>query len=131
MPENILETLRVAAGFGLASCIVSLLLTRLLLWLLPKWGMIDKPDFVRHIHKREEIVGLLALDARFVHSYCFGMKVLGTVDDLERVAKEHEIGKVLVTTEVGGEWMNSVQRKCRGIGVHLQRFKCAVESLEP
>ena len=52
MPENILETLRVAAGFGLASCIVSLLLTRLLLWLLPKWGLIDKPDFARHIHKR-------------------------------------------------------------------------------
>ena len=79
---------------------------------------------------REEIVGLLALDARFVHSYCFGMKVLGTVNDLERIAKVHEIGKVLVTTEVGGEWMNSVQRECKDIGVQLQRFKCIEERIE-
>ncbi|OQC16052.1 MAG: putative undecaprenyl-phosphate N-acetylglucosaminyl 1-phosphate transferase [Lentisphaerae bacterium ADurb.Bin082] len=79
---------------------------------------------------REEIVGLLALDARFVHSYCFGMKVLGTVNDLERVAKEHEIGKVLMTTDVGKEWMNSVQCECRNIGVQLQRFKCTEERIE-
>ena len=32
------------------SLFVSLGLTRLMLLLLPKWGMVDKPDFQRHIH---------------------------------------------------------------------------------
>ncbi len=35
-----------------ASLLLSLMLTRLLLWLLPKWGMLDRPDFKRHIHTR-------------------------------------------------------------------------------
>ena len=35
-----------------ASLLLSLVLTRLLLWLLPKWGMLDRPDFKRHIHTR-------------------------------------------------------------------------------
>ena len=89
---------------------------------------IDKHDLTNA--GREEIVGLLPLDARFVHSYCFGMKVLGTVNDLERVVREHQIGKVLVTTEDSGEWMNNVQCECKDIGIQLQRFKCTEERME-
>lgn len=75
-------------------------------------------------------MGLISLDARFVHSYCFGMKVLGTVNDLRRLVGEHQIGKVLVTTAGTGVWVNNIQHECRDIGVQLQRFKCAVENIE-
>ena len=56
MGGNIFDT-PVITLMGLASlaCVTvafSMALTRLMLWLLPKWGMIDKPDFARHIHTR-------------------------------------------------------------------------------
>ena len=44
------QTMMVAAILSLVSAAISLLLTRLLLRLLPRWGMVDKPDFKRHIH---------------------------------------------------------------------------------
>ena len=75
-------------------------------------------------------MGLISLDARFVHSYCFGMKVMGTVNDLDRIVKEQEIGKVVVTIVDDGEWIHSAAHQCRNIGVQLLRFKCAEERID-
>ena len=50
MPDSISQVIWTAFLLGVAAGIISLLLTRLLLCLLPKWGMVDKPDFSRHIH---------------------------------------------------------------------------------
>ena len=44
------EFLLVLLGLLAVSLLVSLALTRLLLVLLPRWGMVDRPDFKRHIH---------------------------------------------------------------------------------
>ena len=56
MNNNIFDTLTCTfAETAMLACIaaaISLLLTRLLLWLLPLWGMMDKPDFKRRIHTR-------------------------------------------------------------------------------
>ncbi|MBR0460103.1 MAG: hypothetical protein IJJ26_12775 [Victivallales bacterium] len=52
MFQNSLQVLKIALALGVLACFISLILTRLLLWLLPKWGLLDKPDFARHIHTR-------------------------------------------------------------------------------
>lgn len=51
MFRSIQQTLIVSGCLGIAACILSLLLTRFMLTLLPKLGIVDKPDFKRHIHK--------------------------------------------------------------------------------
>ncbi len=52
MFQNSLQVIKIALVLGVLACLISMSLTRLLLWLLPKWGLLDKPDFARHIHTR-------------------------------------------------------------------------------
>ena len=75
----------------------------------------------------EEIVGLLAPDARFMHSYCFGMKVLGTPANLPQIAAKHQISKVVLTMEPDSDWLATLQQDCQANGIALSRFRCEEE----
>ena len=45
MFETLYQTLIIALCLGGVALLVSMLLTKALLKLLPKWGLVDKPDF--------------------------------------------------------------------------------------
>ena len=45
------HTLLCMVALAVIAGVFSMLLTRWLIRLLPQWGMVDKPDFKRHIHK--------------------------------------------------------------------------------
>ena len=39
-------------------------------------------------------------DALFVHSYCYGIKALGTIDELGSIVEYYHVGKVVVTEDM-------------------------------
>ena len=84
--------------------------------------------------EHEEIVGIIALDPRFIHSYCYGMKVLGTPKDLPRIMKRDNINKAVLTLDCDDEQLAKITEAFAAQGIKLVRFKCveeAVGCLEP
>ena len=47
----------------------------------------------------EVITGLIAKDPRFLHGYCCGVKVMGTVKDLENIYQKHPFQKLVLIKE--------------------------------
>ncbi len=45
---------------------------------------------------REILLGLLAKDPKFIHGYCFGLKVLGTLHNLEKVYQDTPFDKLVL-----------------------------------
>ena len=52
MLTSLLPTLGIANTLGLSAFVLAYLLTYWSLTLLPRWGMVDQPDYQRHIHTR-------------------------------------------------------------------------------
>lgn len=73
---------------------------------------------------REEIVGIIALDRHFVHSYCYGMRVLGYIDDLEYIVEHYKIGKIVVTRNLPDEEHNNCHVFCIAKKITLSSFVC-------
>ena len=71
---------------------------------------------------REEIVGLVALDRHFVHSYCYGMKVLGHFDNLEYLMEHHHVGKIVLTQNLPEPEMQLLKDNCRKFNAVLTIF---------
>ena len=70
----------------------------------------------------------LALRGRSIN----GVPVLGTVDDLSELIEEHGVREVIVSTpKVDAEHMDKVAAACRLGGVHLRRFRIALEEVAP
>ena len=49
---------------------------------------------------QENLLGLICYDHRFRSGYCYGMKVLGDLDDLKEVHKKLTVAKIVVTTKL-------------------------------
>lgn len=73
---------------------------------------------------REEIIGLVCFDRHFLHSYCYGMKVLGRINDLEFIVEHYRVGKIVVTREMPEELLGKCTAVCRGQGVRMASFGC-------
>ena len=73
---------------------------------------------------RERIVGLVAQDHHFVHSYCYGMQVLGRLDSLEYIIEHNKIGKIILTQDLPETETQFVQDTCRKMNVALTTFDC-------
>ncbi len=71
---------------------------------------------------QEQIVGVLAQDRRFLHSYCFGMKVTGTIEDAERIIPSCGATRVVVTASLPDEFKERLQRICLENGIGLFSF---------
>ena len=76
----------------------------------------------------EQIVGLIALDSRFIHSYCYGMKVLGTPNDLARIVQLDQINKAVLTLDCDDEQLAKLNEAFSAQGIQLVRYKCVEES---
>ena len=78
--------------------------------------------------EHEEIVGLIALDPRFIHSYCYGMKVLGTPNDLPRIMERYHINKAVLTRDCDEEQLAKLNEAFFAQGIQLVRYKFVEES---
>ena len=73
---------------------------------------------------REQIAGLIVLDRHFLHSYCFGMKVLGHLDDLGTIIQAQRIVKVVVTKPLSEEESTHLRELCTSHNLRLVDFGC-------
>ena len=73
---------------------------------------------------REQIAGLIVLDRHFLHSYCFGMKVLGHLDDLGTIIQAQRIAKVVVTKPLSEEESAHLRELCASQNLRLVDFGC-------
>ena len=72
---------------------------------------------------REKIIGFVDRDPRFSHSYCYGLRVLGTLQDLENIHKKHQIGKIVVCADnLQQKDKDALLNFCREKHIHLSQF---------
>ena len=73
----------------------------------------------------EHLVGIVSGTHGFQHSYCFGLKVLGKLEDLESIINEKRIGKVVLTEELPPAELETLRQVCRRLAIPLARFQCS------
>ena len=72
----------------------------------------------------EQLVGVIAQESGYLHSYCFGMKVLGTKEDLERIVQEKNINKLVLTIDLLPTERLELQDFCREHSLQFTEFGC-------
>ncbi|MBQ9366603.1 MAG: hypothetical protein IJT83_02390 [Victivallales bacterium] len=77
----------------------------------------------------EELVGIVAIERRFLHSYCFGLKVVGTIDDLGRIVALRHINKIVLTKLPPENELERLKEICQKNNLDLQQFTCMVKEL--
>ena len=77
----------------------------------------------------EELVGIIAIERRFLHSYCFGLKVVGTIDDLGRIVTLRHINKIVVTKLPPMDELERLKSFCQKNNLELQQFTCTLNEL--
>ena len=78
----------------------------------------------------EQLIGIVVMESRFLHSYCFGMKVLGTIDRLEEVFDKHTFDKIVITGECPDHVVDILKTFCKEHHLTLQRFYSQLDTLE-
>lgn len=74
---------------------------------------------------RENIIGFIDRDHRFSHSYCYGLRVLGTLRDLEHIHEKQSIGKIVVCSDnLTAEERQTLLDFCQKHQIHLTQFRC-------
>ena len=74
---------------------------------------------------RENIIGFIDRNPRFSHSYCYGLRVFGTLKDLEQIHERHKLGKIVVCTDnLQQEEREELLMFCRKHGILLNQYRC-------
>ena len=79
--------------------------------------------------EHEQIIGLVDQDHRFVHSYCYGMKVLGHFDNLEYLMENYHVGKIVLTQNLPEAEMQLIKDNCRKFNAVLTIFNYQEKTL--
>jgi len=72
----------------------------------------------------EQLVGIIAQEPGYLHSQCFGMKVLGMADDLERIVRETHVNKLVLTIALPPEKQLAIHAFCVEKNLRLTEFGC-------
>ena len=72
----------------------------------------------------ERLVGIIAQESGYLHSYCFGLKVLGIKEDLERVVEENHINKIVLTIPLPPQERLDLKAFCQDKNLQLTEFAC-------
>ncbi len=67
----------------------------------------------------ERILGLATTDRRYTNSFCYGMKVLGTLNDLEALYSRKPFQKVVVTSPLKPDATTALHHFCDAHNVRL------------
>ena len=78
---------------------------------------------------REQVLGLIVTDQHFLNSYCFGMKVLGHIDDAGKIVKSMGINRLVLAKELGDEKKEELASLCSERGIQLSQMVCTVEDV--
>ena len=70
----------------------------------------------------EVITGLIAKDPRFLHGYCCGVKVMGTVKDLENIYQKHPFQKLVLIKEPSPQEWDLLLPFAKAHAITLTRF---------
>ena len=74
---------------------------------------------------RENIIGFIDRNPRFSHSYCYGLRVLGTPQDIEQIHAEHHIKKIVVCSDnFSPEERSALLDFCQKHDIHLTHYRC-------
>ena len=74
---------------------------------------------------RENIIGFIDRNPHFSHSYCYGLRVLGTLEDLEQIHEKHKLGKIVVCSDnFQHEERAELLKFCRKHGILLKEYRC-------
>ena len=74
---------------------------------------------------RENIIGFIDRDKRYSHSYCYGLRVLGTLEDLEHIHEKHHLGKIVVCADnFQPEERQKLMEFCKNHNIHLTQYRC-------
>ena len=81
---------------------------------------------------RENIIGFIDRDHRFSHSYCYGLRVLGTPHDLEHIQEKQPIGKIVIcSNNLLPDERKALFDFCQKHNVRLTQFRCTEIALSP
>jgi UDP-GlcNAc:undecaprenyl-phosphate GlcNAc-1-phosphate transferase len=74
---------------------------------------------------RENIIGFISNDQRFSHSYCYGLRVLGTVQDLAQIHEDHHLGKIVICSDnLKPQERDELVAFCQKHGIILKQYRC-------
>ena len=74
---------------------------------------------------RENIIGFIDRDKRYSHSYCYGLRVLGTLQDLELIHEKHRLGKIVVCLDnFQPKERNELLTFCKKHDIRLTQYRC-------
>ena len=74
---------------------------------------------------REKIIGFIDRNPRFSHSYCYGLRVLGTLKDLEKIHEKHRLGKIVVCMDnLQPNERDKLLKFCKENNILLSQFCC-------
>ena len=74
---------------------------------------------------RENIIGFIDRDQRYSHSYCYGLRVLGTLQHLEQIHEKHHLGKIVVCIDnLQQEERDKLLKFCKKNDIQLKQYRC-------
>jgi len=77
----------------------------------------------------EKIIGLVVFNKTFLHSYCFGMKVLGDAEHLAEIARETKATKVVLTKTLAPEDVDALKQLCQEHHLEFYEFSYSEKKL--
>ncbi|GEM_PF-457185 len=93
------------------------------------WGISPVARFYRDVllsditrAGQEQLIGILARQRRFCHSYVYGLKVLGTIDELEAIYAKTPFQNLVLTLTPEAEELRKFREFCQAHGVTLKNF---------
>ena len=74
---------------------------------------------------RENIIGFITCDKRYSHSYCYGLRVLGTLEDLAQIHEKHRLGKIVVCADnFQPQEREKLMEFCKKHDIRLTQYRC-------
>ncbi|MBR4369553.1 MAG: hypothetical protein IKS92_00785, partial [Victivallales bacterium] len=59
------------------------------------------------------------------HSYCYGLRVLGTLEDLAQIHAKHHLGKIVVCADsFQPQERDTLLNFCKTHDIRLTRYRC-------
>ena len=74
---------------------------------------------------REKIIGFIDRNPRFSHSFCYGLRVLGTPQDLEKIHEKYQIWKIVVCNDnLQPQERDELIKFCQENNILLSHYHC-------
>ncbi|MBR4899569.1 MAG: hypothetical protein IKZ46_01395 [Victivallales bacterium] len=74
---------------------------------------------------QEKIIGFIDRNPRYSHSFCYGLRVLGTPQDLAKLHEKHHLGKIVVCIDnLHQQERDELVMFCKNNNIRLSHYHC-------